>query len=59
MGIKQRFADTRTAQERDSTIQVTIPKDLADELGIEGGDEVLWTGEAGEDSAEVHSPRRN
>ncbi|WP_128478347.1 AbrB/MazE/SpoVT family DNA-binding domain-containing protein [Halorussus pelagicus] len=37
-------------------IQVTIPKDVADELGIEGGDEVLWTGEEGSDSAEIHSP---
>ncbi|WP_276298809.1 AbrB/MazE/SpoVT family DNA-binding domain-containing protein [Halorussus lipolyticus] len=55
MGIKQRFADTRTAQEGDNVIQVTIPKDVAEELGIEGGDEVLWTGEEGSDSAEIHS----
>jgi len=56
MGIKQRFADTRTAQEGDNVIQVTIPKDVADELGIEGGDEVLWTSEEGRNTATIHSP---
>lgn len=59
MGIKQMFADTRTAQERDRVIQVTIPKDVADELGIRGGDEVLWTGEEGDDTAAIHAPGRN
>lgn len=59
MGIQQRFADTRTAQEGDNVIQVTIPKDIVEELGIKGGDEVLWTGEEDGDSAEIHAPRRN
>lgn len=59
MGIKQMFADTRTAQEGDGVIQLTIPKDVVDELGIEGGDEVLWTSEEGEETATIHSPRQN
>ena len=57
MGITQKFADTRTAQEGDGVIQVTIPKDVVEELGIEGGDELLWTGEEGEKTATIHAPR--
>lgn len=59
MGIQRRFADTRTAQEGDNVIQVTIPKDVAEELGIKGGDEVLWTGEEDGETATIHSPNRN
>lgn len=59
MGIKQKFADTRTAQEGDGVIQLTVPKDVVEELEIEAGDEVLWTGEEGEETATIHSPRRN
>ena len=59
MGIKQKFADTRTAQEGDGVIQVTILKDVVKELGIEGGDEVLWTGEEDGETAEIHAPRRS
>jgi len=59
MGVKQQFADTRTAQENDDgVVSITIPSDVADELGIEGGDEVLWTSEEGENTAEIHAPRR-
>ena len=57
MGITQKFADTRTAQEGDGVIQVTIPKDVVEELGIKGGDELLWTGEEGEGTATIHAPR--
>ena len=56
MGIKQKFADTRTAQEGDNVIQLTVPKAVVEELGIKGGDEVLWTGEEGEDMAAIHAP---
>ncbi|MCO8243117.1 AbrB/MazE/SpoVT family DNA-binding domain-containing protein [Haladaptatus sp. AB643] len=58
MGIKQRFADTRTAQEGNNVIQLTVPKDIPDELGITGGDEVLWTGEENTDKAEIHAPQK-
>jgi len=58
MGIKQKFADTRTAQEGDGVIQVTIPKDVVDELGIQGGDELLWTSEEDGETAQIHAPRR-
>lgn len=59
MGIKQMFADTRTAQEGDNVIQLTVPKAVVDELGIEGGDEVLWTGEEGDNTAVIHAPDHN
>jgi hypothetical protein len=58
MGVKQQFADTRTAQEStDGVVSLTVPRAIADELGIEGGDEVLWTGEEGERTATIHSPK--
>jgi bifunctional DNA-binding transcriptional regulator/antitoxin component of YhaV-PrlF toxin-antitoxin module len=59
MGIRQKFADTRTAQEGDGVIQLTIPKDVVEELGIEGGDEVLWTSEEDGETATIHSPHQN
>lgn len=59
MGIKQKFADTRTAQEGDGVIQVTIPKDVVEELSIEKGDELLWTSEEDGETATIHAPRRN
>lgn len=58
MGIKQKFADTRTAQEGDGVVQLTIPKDVVEELGIEGGDEVLWTSEEDGKTATIHAPRK-
>ncbi|USZ68320.1 AbrB/MazE/SpoVT family DNA-binding domain-containing protein [Halorussus salilacus] len=59
MGIRQKFADTRTAQEGNGVIQVTIPKDVVEELGIEGGDEILWTGKENSETATIHSPRKD
>lgn len=58
MGIKQMFADTRKAQQADGCIQVTIPADVVEELGIKGEDDVLWTAEEGDDTAVIHSPGR-
>jgi bifunctional DNA-binding transcriptional regulator/antitoxin component of YhaV-PrlF toxin-antitoxin module len=56
MGITQMFADTRKVQHGDHCMQITIPKDVADELGIGPDDEVLWTAEEGDDTASIHSP---
>lgn len=59
MGIQRQFADTRKAQQGDGCIQITVPSDVVEELGIKGGDDVLWTGKEGEDTAVIHSPHRN
>lgn len=56
MGVTQMFADTRKAQQGDGVIQVTIPADVADELGIEPSDEILWTAHEGEETAAIHAP---
>jgi len=45
-------------QERDGSYHVTIPKDSARDLGIKKGDNVLFTGEEGDDSLEVQKPER-
>ena len=48
---KKRIRDTRTVSEHGGSYSGGIPKDIADELGIEPGDRLLWeynreTGEA-------------
>ncbi len=59
MGITKQFADTRKAQEGDGSIQLTIPANVVDELGIEGSDDVLWTAKEGEGCAKIHAPSRH
>lgn len=56
MGVTQMFADTRKAQEGDDVISLTVPKGIVDEPGIEEDDEVLWTAQHGEETAQIHAP---
>lgn len=56
MGVTQKFADTRTAQAKNGVIQLTVPKDVVEELGIDGQDEVLRTATEGDDTAMIHAP---
>lgn len=55
MGVRQQFADTRKVQGRntESTVTITIPAPIADELEIEQGDEILWQCVEGDESAEI------
>jgi hypothetical protein len=45
--------ETRTAQEGDGVISVTIPADAARDLGIQAGQNVLFVGEKGDDSLKI------
>ncbi|WP_435145906.1 AbrB/MazE/SpoVT family DNA-binding domain-containing protein [Halobaculum sp. P14] len=55
-GISRLFADTRTVQEHNGSVTVTIPSKIVDELGIEDGDELPWVCEEGSNTAEVRTP---
>lgn len=46
-------AEIMSAQERNGSITVTIPKHAAKSLGIEGGDGVLVAGAEGEQSLDI------
>jgi hypothetical protein len=48
--------ESHSVQERDGSYHVTIPKDSARDLGISKGDNVLFTGQAGEDCLQIRSP---
>ncbi|WP_049906307.1 AbrB/MazE/SpoVT family DNA-binding domain-containing protein [Halorubrum aidingense] len=56
MGIQDRFADCRTAQEGDGSVTVTIPRPLAEEWEIEQGDQIPFFAEEGSDTAEIRRP---
>jgi len=56
MGIEERFADCRTAQETKGSVTVTIPSPLAEEWEIEQGDQIPFYAEEGEDKAEIRRP---
>lgn len=54
--LTEEIVETMSAQERDGTVQVSIPKAGARALGIEKGDTVLITGESGGRSLTVQKP---
>jgi len=56
MGIEERFADCRTAQETKGSVTVTIPSPLAEEWEIEQGDQIPFYAEEGDDKAEIRRP---
>lgn len=58
MGIEDRFADCRTAQETKGSVTVTIPRPLAEEWEIEQGDQIPFYVEEGEDTAEIRRPAK-
>ncbi|TKX82042.1 AbrB/MazE/SpoVT family DNA-binding domain-containing protein [Halorubrum sp. SD626R] len=58
MGIQNRFADCRTAQEGDGSVTVTIPRPLAEEWEIEQGDQIPFYVEEGSDTAEIRRPAK-
>lgn len=58
MGVNQQFADTRKAQETtDGYINIRIPAPIADEFDLQGGDDVLFTHQEGDEAAKIHKPR--
>lgn len=56
MGIQNRFADCRTAQEGDSSVTVTISRPLAEEWEIEKADQIPFYAEESSDTAEIRRP---
>jgi len=46
-------AATRAAVDQNGCVTIIMPKDAADDLGIEPGESVFWTGREGDDSLEV------
>ena len=56
MGIQNRFADCRTAQEGDGSVTVTIPRPLAEEWEIEQGDQILFFAKEGTRVAQIRPP---
>ncbi|RQG89329.1 AbrB/MazE/SpoVT family DNA-binding domain-containing protein [Natrarchaeobius chitinivorans] len=58
MPIYERYIGTTTAQgrEADETVTTTIPKPVAEELGIEAGTPVLWDCEEGSETAQIKNP---
>ncbi|QLG62204.1 hypothetical protein [Halorarum salinum] len=58
VGIKGRFADTRTTQQKNGSITVTVPAPLAHEWELEDGDELLFLATEGDDRAEVQRPSK-
>ena len=58
MGIQNRFADCRTAQDGDGSVTVTIPRPLAEEWEIEQGDQIAFYAEEGSDTAEIRRPAK-
>jgi len=46
-------AEKRSAVDQNGSVSVIMPKDVADELGIEPGEPVLWKGHEGDSSVEV------
>jgi len=58
MGIEERFADCRTAQETKGSVTVTIPSPLAEEWEIEQGDQIPFYAEEGDDTAEIRRPAK-
>jgi predicted lysophospholipase L1 biosynthesis ABC-type transport system permease subunit len=46
-------AEFRTAVDNNGSTSVAIPADMADQLGIEPGDRILFCGREGEDRIEI------
>ena len=46
-------AKTRAAVDQNGSVTIIMPKDAADDLGIEPGEPVFWIGREGDDSLEV------
>lgn len=59
MGIQDRFADCRTAQEGDGSVMVTIHRPLAEEWEIEQGDQIPFYAKEGSDTAEIRRPGKS
>jgi len=55
-GITHFLAEGRRIQDGDGSYSVTIPKALAMEWDLEGGDELLFTAEEGANEATIHQP---
>ncbi|OYR73054.1 AbrB/MazE/SpoVT family DNA-binding domain-containing protein [Halorubrum ezzemoulense] len=55
-GITHLLAEGRRVQHGDGSYTVTIPKALAKEWDLEGGDELLFMAEEGESKATIHEP---
>ncbi|MEZ3163049.1 AbrB/MazE/SpoVT family DNA-binding domain-containing protein [Halorubrum sp. RMP-47] len=53
-GITHLLAEGRRVQDGDGSYSVTIPKALANEWGLEGGDELLFMAEEGESKATIY-----
>lgn len=60
MPVHETFAGTTTAQGRnaDDTVTSTIPKEIAEELGIEPGEPVLWKCDEGDEVAKIKRPNQ-
>ncbi|THE63396.1 AbrB/MazE/SpoVT family DNA-binding domain-containing protein [Salinadaptatus halalkaliphilus] len=58
MSIHETYANTTTVQgrEADDTVSTTIPKPIAEELGLEAGDPVLWQCDEGDGTARIKNP---
>lgn len=51
--LSENVVETRTAQDKDGTIQVSLPKDSARDLGIQKGDTLIVKGESGDRALRV------
>jgi hypothetical protein len=49
--------ESRTVQQGDGCLTVTLPASAAHDLGIQAGDQILFTGQEGDDELEVQKPK--